>query len=428
MIASKEDSEIIKAAILTAVKNKKLEKKNIYIFGCTMYARNIRDVLRQNGYEITGIIDNNAQKTGKECLGVAVVFPQEIPTDDVVVIICSKYAYEMQEQLKRLGILEWLNIPISESVPSEDDSEESFKKCVDTVEKGIDIFEKIQRKYSDEHFMFLCPYPGTGDIYMACLYFRAYCEKHGIEKYIFAVIGGNCKRTAQLFDIKNIELITTEEKDALLRAWEFVGSERMPLKPLLYWGWRTKKYLYADHYPQITFHEMFLYDVYGLDKTAVKQLPEKKKDNIYAVELFREKQLTPGKTIIMAPYAGSFVSEMKTEEWEMLAQKLKDKGYDVCTNCNGTTEQPINGTVPIFFPYHEAISVLEYAGGFIALRSGLCDIISSAECKMVVLYESGFNAARYEYFSLKKMGLNLCVKEIVYSGKSTVKKIMSYYK
>ncbi len=58
--------------------------------------------------------------------------------------------------------------------------------------------------------------------------------------------------------------------------------------------------------------------------------------------------------------------------------------------------------------------MLEYAGAFLALRSGLCDIISQAQCKKVVIYESGFNAARYEYFSLNKMGLSTDAVEFVY--------------
>lgn len=433
MLAIQSDRILIENTIEEKYRQLFFEKRKVVIFGCTVFARDIRNALRSRGIEIFALLDNNPEKAGKKCLMVNVWRPEDffsLEQNDTVIIICSKYSHEMIQQLLRLGHKEKdiLDIPVSENRQVFDDSEEDFEDRLREVREGLALYEKIKSRYTDDFFVFLCPYPGTGDIYMACSYFQKYCAQKGIRNYIFLTVGRNCKRAAELFQIKNIEVVSESEKIRLLQAWEFLGSEKMQLKPLLYWGWRTKRYLYADKYPGITFHEMFLYDVFGLDKTAVRILPIVDQSEEYAQRLFVRKKLRRGKTVILSPYAGSFISEMGIEEWARIARQLMERGYDVCTNCNGKSESPIEGTVPIFFPYYEAVSVLEYAGGFIALRSGFCDIASSARCKMVIIYETGFNAAKYDFFSLKKLGLRDVVFEYEVGTEDMYERIMKLFR
>ncbi|HBI62323.1 MAG TPA: hypothetical protein DDY31_14105 [Lachnospiraceae bacterium] len=418
MLVTQSDCIIIENTIAAKYKQRFFEQKRVVIFGCTIFARDIRNALRRRGIEIFALLDNNPEKVGKKCLNVDVWQPEDFFSRRLlhtIIIVCSKYNHEMIQQLLRLGHQEKdiLDIPVSESSQRFDDSEEDFENKLQEVREGLGLYERIKGRYTNDFVMFLCPYPGTGDIYMACSYFQKYCMRNGINNYIFMVIGESCKRAAELFQIQNIEIVSELEKTRLLQAWEFLGSKKMQLKTLLYWGWRTKRFLYADKYPRITFYEMFLYDVFGLEKTVSRVLPIVDKNEEYAKKLFERKKLRQGRTVILSPYAGSFVSEMGKEEWVRIAKQLKERDYDICTNCIGELEKPIEGTTPIHFPYYEAVSVLEYAGGFIALRSGLCDIVSSAKCKMVIIYEAGFNAASYEYFSLQKMGLREEVIELM---------------
>lgn len=412
MIAGTQDKQIITDTLEGYINNGFFDNKGPVIFGCTIYARDIRDTLKKNGIETEAFIDNNPDKIGKDCLSLKVYAPQQYLCpykDDAAVIVCSRYYYEMIRQLNQWGYEEnrdIVNIPVSECEIEEKDTRELFDAGFETVDRGYGVYKALQDKYGEECRIMPCPYPGTGDVYMACSLLPHYLQRENINQFVLLVIGESCRRTAALFAIEHIEKITQEEMSSLLKAWEFAGSNRMKVKPLLYWGWRTKKFLYADQYPQITFHEMFQYDVYGFDEKKKEIPPVFCKDKSYAEELFSRLGLKKGQTVILAPYAGSFQSEMGIAAWERLTEGLLQKGYVVCTNCCGDREQPIKGTVPIFFPYEEAVNILEYAGGFIALRSGLCDIVSQAKCKMVIIYENGFNAARYDYFSLKKMGLN----------------------
>ena len=130
-----------------------------------------------------------------------------------------------------------------------------------------------------------------------------------------------------------------------------------------------------------------------------------------AKKRFEHMKLPKGKTIILAPEANSFPT-FPMEFWFQLSQALKKKGWHVCTNmANGSI--PIPETRPFYFPLNEAIPVAELAGFVVSFRSGFCDLISSAKCKLVVVYpKTTYSAGTYfTSFSLRKMGLSESLDE-----------------
>lgn len=429
MVTGREDE----IRICSGLKQRKAELagKEIVIFGCTPYAKTIQAILSKWMIQVTAIIDNHPDKVGKDCMGIRVYQPEEylMPVrDQVLVVICSKYHYEMKQQILHMGYKEQnsLDIIVQESMGCSDCSHEKFDESFKEVEQGYLIYQEIKKPYADDSRVFLCPYPGTGDVYMACAFLKEYIEKESIHHYILAVNGNSCAKVARLFGIEPIHVVSETDKNLLLKAWGFLGSQKMPLKPLLHWGWRTKRYLFSDHHLNITFTQMFQYDVFGLGTEAKLQHYPIGMDKKFCDQWFADRKLKKGRTVILAPYAGSFQSNIPLEEWERFVLALNAKGYDVCTNCYGEKENPIKNTIPVQFSYDEGISLIEYAGGFVAVRSGLCDILSQAECRMVILYESGFNASSYDYFSLKRMGLNEHVMEFIYDS-STIDQMISQF-
>lgn len=425
MIACKEDKEIIRTKIEEANSNGIFVDKRLFIFGCTIYARDIKDALVLCGLYPFAMIDNNPRKVGTKCMGLDVYSPDLLVTFNAieyVIVIASKYHTEMIGQLMRLGVRksQIIDLPVSESIMVFDDGKEMLENSINQRRAGIAFYNNIQSKYKDINKMFLCPYPGTGDIYMACGFLKEYLRVNNIQKYLLCVVGENCKKVALLFEIPYIEVINEDESSGILRAWEFYGEKIIHIKPLLHWGWRTKKYLFSNNHPHITFAEMFKYDVFELNEDATFSHPCFEEDPLYAEELFRKLGLKKNRTIILAPYASSFVSEIATRQWEELVRVCVKQGYTVCTNSFGENESVIKGTVQIQFPYEKAKSVLELAGTFIGIRSGLCDVISSIRCKQIILYENGFNASDIVYFGLKNMGINTNAKEYVYEEGSLV--------
>ena len=389
--------------------------RRILLFGCTLFSETISDALCMVGCEPYAFIDNNAAKVGQKCMGLNIYAPSDIlqgTIDNYFIIICSKYHNEMKRQLMLAGIKEdqILDIPVSESLGEVSDSIESFNISVSSVKKGFELYQSINK---DEYTVFLCPYPGTGDVYLACAHLRAYVQEIECGKYKLLVTKENCRKVAELFGELQVEVINEEDANLLLKAWEFLGSELMNIKPLLYWGWRTKRFLHADKHNQITFYDNFCYDAFGFKNRVAIDNPSSSGDKTALRNYIEKYGIKEGKTVIVAPYAGSFISQIKQDEWEEVTERLKQIGYTVFTNCSDN-EKEIEGTKRIFFPYKIAIPLLEYSGMFIGVRTGLCEILSSAKCNQVIVYESGFAASDYEYFSIKKMGLNSSVNEVVY--------------
>ena len=103
MIAQEEDRKVIWNAVAREAGKGRFEGKQVLIFGCTPYARDIREALQEQGIPLAAMLDNNPQKAGGTCLGVPVYLPEryfERHSGDVLVILCSRYNREMAAQLE----------------------------------------------------------------------------------------------------------------------------------------------------------------------------------------------------------------------------------------------------------------------------------------------------------------------------------------
>lgn len=121
--------------------------------------------------------------------------------------------------------------------------------------------------------------------------------------------------------------------------------------------------------------------------------------------MFEQNNLEKGNTIILSPYANTVVG-YSVDFWIQLSEKLSEKGYCICTNC-GANEKEIPGTKRFSFGFEIAQKVLDYAGFFIAVRNGFCDIVCNSDAKKIIIYPiyNLFNSDVYEFCSLKKMGI-----------------------
>jgi hypothetical protein len=107
-------------------------------------------------------------------------------------------------------------------------------------------------------------------------------------------------------------------------------------------------------------------------------------------------------TILIAPYTtGNAKYSPGADWWERLVDGLRggESNYDETTvkilaavgvnksyiiKTNG--EISIKGTEPILIPYKNLVPYLNQCHAFIAARSGLCEIVSSAGCIKVIIY------------------------------------------
>lgn len=393
-------------------------QKEIVLFGCTMWTGALTECLESYRLKADAMIDNNPRKADGKCQGIPVYLPKTYlkgkQKGTFHVLICSGYWQEMAGQLAGMGFEQDKDF----SVVHFYDKPDTPVKSMWDIARGYRIYQQLMKKLRGEKkWLFVFPYGGSGDIYMACIFLKQFLVQEAIDSYLLLADEPLAVKTLRLFFPHKGMQITQEAKRQILDAWAFCGSGMMHVKPLLYWGWRTKRYPNPDSYMDITFLDVMKYDVFGYGKKDSFQIPARRAGGCYYARDFFEKQrLKKGKTVILAPYAGSYRSGISVRVWEDIAKRLTDRGYCVCTNSAGDSEPVIAGTRQIFFPLQYAVDVVDYAGGFIGVRSGFCDILSATSAIFIVFYERALNAVKYEYFSFVRMGLNKNAKEFVYSG------------
>lgn len=418
--------KLIKRRILKLHRSGKLRKRQLCIFGANSNTGQITQILRKLGYEPSLIIDNDSMKWDSYCSRIKVMPVDSIENfPETAVIIYSFFWREMEYQLENLGLGK-KNIYVLAK-----HQKTVYRKVLESYYGRI-IYRRLVRKYGNLP-IFLCPYTGTGDIYLIGTFWKEYISKEKIEDYIFCVISGACKRVATMFDIRNIVKFKKQEESAYLIQYYTLCPEEINLK-ILNDGWAQisgNPSEWFRGYKQMNFTELFRRFVFGLPRTSSPQHPVLKDAGKEIERIFEKKHLRKGKTIVLSPYSNT-LADLPDAFWEKLAKLLIEKGYDVCTNSSGDTEPPVSGTEPIFFPLDIAPQFMNEAGCFIGIRSGFCDVISGSDAKKIILYDKYnffYNACAFEYFSLNSMGLCKDAIEIQFDGNNpseAIHKILSH--
>lgn len=294
----------------------------------------------------------------------------------------------------------------------------SLAKAVGTycnhVRAGYQIYRELKTIYGDDCAIMFCPHKGTGDIYAIGLYLDSFIAKKNISKFVFLFRGNAEKKVSELFPIFDRaidKLIFDDIKTAELSNYlTFMGEDCTDIIQIHHCSLNRQLVVTSgvEGFHGISMMDMYVRVCFGLPENSQKSTPQFNELNQKIILEFQKKSLKPGKTVIISPYS-TCISPLPNWFWGDIVKELKRNGYTVCTNSAGAHEPVIEGTVPIFFSYRDAIAALEYAGFFIAVRSGLCDIISSASCKKFVFYPNKVFFCppnrTLEYVGLENMGL-----------------------
>lgn len=392
-------------------KHGKLKNKDIFLFGVSDSTRQVIQFLRMLGYEPVSVIDNDPVKQNGYCARLSVVPLEKVPVkENVIIFIYSSFWCEMERQAGEAGF-KAAQIIILFAL------EKPFHRRLYESWLGKKVYMRLKQKYGDVT-MFLCPYTGTGDIYLIGTFWEEYISRNHIEEYVFLVISGACKKVASLFNIKNVELLNIQkESEYLIRYYSLCPSE-IRLK-LLNDGWgqiSSNPSEWFRGYKGLYFTELFRKFVFDLPDTSRPRHPQFQDVSDQLNSLFKKYKLINKRTVVISPYSNT-LADLPDEFWIKITEALLEKGYTVCTNSIGEEEPAVAGSIPVFFPLDIAPQFVERAGAFIGVRSGFCDVISGAEAKKIILYDREnrfYNCSAFEYFSLNRMGLCFDAIEIEY--------------
>lgn len=407
------ESEIIRN-LRRLIREEKIGPENrIYFFGANKSSLEMNAFLRMQGFSPEGFVDNSPKKQGSLVEGLPVLAPEDAlvcKDSRIRVLIASEYHAQMCRQLEGLGFKRGEQVFVVFTVNDfYDTGEDGFEKHAGTARRGFCVYKRIMGE-GESSFLFLCPYPGTGDIFLIGGYLGKYMEKNGISDAVAAVVNRPGEKILGLYGIRGLRTIVISQDESN----DLVVFMRL-MRDLVPGIILNDNYMRIMHrrlrgYKGIDFHTMFKYAVFGMEREDSINTPlswgSTVKNRTETDAFFKQNGLVFGKTAVLSPYANT-ISNLPMEAWEEIADILKRKGYMVCTNSASDKEPAIKGTNPLFIPFSMAVPVLEAAGLFIAMRSGLCDIVAAAACRKVIFYPKGCifgSCSTYEYFSLNAMG------------------------
>lgn len=375
----------------------------IVLFGMNKSSALIQSVLAD--YQIVAVIDNDKRKAGRKMNGIPVYEPSEYLKEYDTrkkIIIASKYYHSMCEQLYQFGYEVGREVFV---VYYREHFYDALPKTIAYYEQqaklGREIYIQL-RENGAQGTIFLCPYPGTGDIYLIGLYLNQYMKENRIDRYALVVCSNACKKVAELFGIHTI-LIAETEVHAVISYARVIGMQKLSVQVLNDSFGEQNAIAKLRGYKNINFKTMYTDCIMHLKDKTVHPPCVKEDAEIF----FEQYHFQKGKTVLLSPYANT-VNGLPDTFWEMIVNILQADGYDVCTNIASDDEMPVKGTEGIFIPYQMIIDFLNKAGYFIGIRSGLCDIISTTVAQIFVLYPKKMpfgSGTLYDYFSLKKMNL-----------------------
>ena len=361
-----------------------LHSKIIFLFGHCNATFELIDLLESKGIEVSGILDNSEEKQGLKYKEVPVIYPGQIgeyagdnPASDSTVLITSRFYASMQQQLRELGYEGAIRKVIDYNTYAEYSlTEDTISRMKAREEQGEYLLKVFSQKY-DRHFKVFCPFNALGDIYFMMSYWEAFAKKRDIGDTVFCVPSKALSDVIHMFGDYSVTVYEQKELDAMIQAViytrdqnSFIAHQDRPYVVNL------SKALYIKMIP---LEQIYCCGVYGLPIGTTPTKPNANKQAYKDIDSIPE-----GKSVIFSPYAKS-VPAIDTKVWKDAVAYYTGIGYKCYTNVIGD-EKPLDGTEGISPSLLEMCSVVERAGTFIGIRSGLCDILREAKAKKIALY------------------------------------------
>lgn len=207
-------------------------------------------------------------------------------------------------------------------------------------------------------------------------YLPHYMKKRAIEKCVVGVVGNACAQVARLFGFCLVEAFSQKDMDETIQAalYEQDAHTFIPHQDRPY----VVKLSRALYVKPISLEKMYCCGVFGLPWGTKPYEP------MNFTEYEGLKTMQDGKAVIFSPYAKS-VTLFPDAVWKQVVAYYADKGYQCFTNVAGE-EKPLAGTIAISPGISEIKSVVEHAGTFVGIRSGLCDVLRNASARKIALY------------------------------------------
>ena len=357
----------------------RLDGKIIYLFGHCEATLTLAETLLDKGYSIRGILDNSREKQGKEVDGIRITSPEDVlktEMSDSVVLIVTRFYESMNAQLRDLGYEGEVQKLVDYNTYAEYSlSQDTMHRKMDRVRHGEEVIQKIRERHGDI-FRIFCPFSALGDIYFCMSYLPHYCERQGISDFMMCVLSQGCAEVAGLFGAEHVEVLSQNDFDSAVQATIYTDDKNGFI------AHQDRPYVVnlhkALHVRNIPLKKIYCCGIFGLDEGTEPVFPTEWR------KFGQLDRICVGRAVILSPYAKS-VTALSPGLWSEIIDDYRGRGYQIFTNV-AADEEPLPWTEPISPSLAEMKSAVECAGTFIGIRSGLCDVIRTADCRKIALY------------------------------------------
>lgn len=281
--------------------------------------------------------------------------------------------------------------------------------CAKTL-YGYLFYRSLKKEFGKNSRVFLLPWEGTGDAY----YFaQCFWQDMKTDDIVLDASEPGIK-VLKMLGIQNCIKISLYQRRALLLFSSLIGGAAKDIiVPHYASGLWTNSIAALEGINGLTYRDFYELIGYSFYPAIARSGPY---DEETVIRYCKSLGIITGKTVIIAPYASSCPSP-KIEEWQRLVRELQNNGLKVVTNASDK-EQAIPGTTAVQIPYDMLLPVLDTAGYFVGIRSGLCDVIAGSTCKKVILYpkmkyKQGTYYSFYDLSVFPQRGSMLMQKEFI---------------
>jgi hypothetical protein len=373
-----------------------LEGLTLYAFGHTAATEQLRRRLAHHGMRLAAVLDNSPHKQGSSLGGVPIVATQAITERNgpSLVLIASRFYDEMRQQLLDLGVAADEILRVGQLSIATDAAAGA------DPDRGEQLLERLRRAHPGRHLV-VCPFGALGDVYWALAYLPAFAATRRLAPAAPVVVGESCRQVARLFGYEHVEGLAQAEMDDLVAG---VVRSEAPGATIAHHdrphGDAAAVRVLDERF--VAFTDVYRDLVYGLTDRAQPETPNRPERRPRTDRRPLPDGLAEGRAVLLAPYAKSVVP-VASSFWQDTAERCATQGYAVATLVHGD-EDPVPGTSGLTVEIADLLDVVERAGTFIALRSGLCDIVHAARARKVhVSPDAYYSTSRHkvaDFFAL----------------------------
>jgi len=307
-------------------------------------------------------------------------------------------------------------------------------------QNGYMTYARLKQAYGEDCVFFTCAFAGIGDAYLVGCYIHTWLKQKRIEKYRF-LLGGKSERkmVEALFpELKDHITMITQKEHEWLRNMDRICGMKTDFYFFHHYDYMQPHLQITNllqGYQKLSMKDLYLYQM-KLPAESVPRKPERIDKYDKEIDgLFHRYSLKKGKTILIAPFS-TCLGSLSDGFWRPIVNHLKFCGYSVCSNC-APGDRALPGTISIFLEFRYLLQFINHAGFFLGFRSGLCDVVSSCECRMAVVYpyksEKWGDGNSINYVGIQNMGwkddlLEVELEKDNLNLKQVQEKIINYFK